>query len=79
MGAYNATDDPFYLNAARIVVDRVLERQTPDGGWDRQLVPGHCSDMPRHHGNAGFMVGVLMSGLKYYAEATDDQRVKIPS
>lgn len=76
MGAYNATNDPFYLNAAHIVVDRVLERQTPDGGWDRQLVPGHCEDMPRHHGNAGFMVGVLMSGLKYYAEATDDQRAK---
>jgi len=76
MGAYNATDDPFYLNAAHIVVDRVLERQTPDGGWDRQLVPGHCNDMPRHHGNAGFMVGILMSGLKYYAEATDDQRAK---
>jgi hypothetical protein len=76
MGAYNATNDPFYLNAARIIVDRVLERQTPDGGWERQLVPGHCTHSPRHHGNAGFMVGVLMSGLKYYAEASDDQRAK---
>lgn len=76
MGAYNATNDPFYLNAARIIVDRVLERQTPDGGWDRQLVPGHCTHTPRHHGNAGFMVGVLMSGLKYYAEATGDQRAR---
>ncbi len=76
MGAYNATGDPFYLNAARIIVDRVLERQTPDGGWGRQLVPGHCTHTPRHHGNAGFMVGVLMSGLKYYAEASGDQRAK---
>jgi hypothetical protein len=76
MGAYNATNDPFYLNAARIIVDRVLERQTPDGGWDRQLVPGHCTHTPRHHGNAGFMAGVLMSGLKYYAEASGDQRAK---
>jgi hypothetical protein len=76
MGAYNATADPFYLNAARIVVDRVLERQTPDGGWERQLVPGHCTHTPRHHGNAGFMVGVLMSGLKYYAEASGDGRAK---
>jgi hypothetical protein len=76
IGAYDATDDPFYLNAARIIVDRVLERQTPDGGWDRLLSPGHCEHNPAHHGNAGFMVGVLMSGLKYYAESTGEKRVK---
>jgi len=72
---YHATDDPFYLNAAHIVVERVLERQTPDGGWERQMAPGHCRDLPRHRGNAGFMVGVLMSGLKYYHEVTQDLRV----
>ncbi|GIW56451.1 MAG: hypothetical protein KatS3mg082_2855 [Nitrospiraceae bacterium] len=71
---YNATGDPFYLNAARIIVDRVFERQTPDGGWRRQLVPEHCECLPRHHGNAGFMVGILMTGLRYYWEATNDER-----
>jgi hypothetical protein len=76
MGAYDATGDPFYLNAARIIVDRVLERQTPDGGWRRMLVPGHCTHKPNHFGNAGFMVGVLMTGLKNYAEVTGDQRAK---
>jgi hypothetical protein len=76
IGAYDATDDPFYLNAARIIVDRVLERQTPDGGWDRLLTRGHCEHNPAHVGNAGFMVGVLMSGLKYYAESTGDKQVK---
>ncbi len=76
MAAYQATGDPFYLNAARIIVDRVLERQTPNGGWRRMLVPGHCRHQPNHHGNAGFMVGVLMSGLKNYAEITGDQRAK---
>lgn len=76
MAAYDATGDPFYLNAARIIVDRVLERQTPDGGWSRMLVPGHCRHKPNHHGNAGFMVGVLMTGLKNYAEVTGDQRAK---
>jgi hypothetical protein len=75
MAMYHATDDSFYLNAAHIVVERVLERQTPDGGWKRQMVPGHCHDLPRHRGNAGFMVGVLMSGLKYYHEVTKDPRV----
>jgi hypothetical protein len=74
MAAYNATNDPYYLNAAKIVVERVLERQTPDGGWQRQLVPGHCYCTPRHQGNAGFMVGVLLTGLKSYYEATGDER-----
>lgn len=75
MAMYQATSDPVYLNAAHIVVERVLERQTPDGGWQRQMMPGHCHDLPRHRGNAGFMVGVLMSGLKYYHEVTKDARV----
>jgi hypothetical protein len=75
MAMYHATGDPFHLNAARIIVERVLERQTPDGGWRRQMMPGHCRCLPRHRGNAGFMVGVLMSGLKYYHEVTKDPRV----
>jgi hypothetical protein len=76
MAMHNATGDRFYLNAAKIIVDRVLERQTSDGGWQRQLVPGHCNcPPPRHRGNAGFMVGVLMSGLKKYYDATADEHV----
>jgi exo-rhamnogalacturonan lyase-like protein len=74
MAAYNATNDPYYLNAAKMIVDRVLERQTPDGGWKRQMVPGHCYCTPRHQGNAGFMVGVLLTGLRRYYDATGDER-----
>jgi hypothetical protein len=74
MAMYNATGDPFYLNAARIIAERVFERQTSDGGWRRQLVPEHCQCLPRHHGNAGFMVGILLTGLRYYYEATGDER-----
>ena len=79
--AYHATGDPYYLNAARVVVERVLEAQDkaprplPDyqaagrkpfqqGGWSRMMVPGHCECEPRHRGNAGFMVAVLLSGLE---------------
>ncbi len=40
------------------------------------MVPGHCRYEPRHRGNAGFMVAVLLSGLKYYHDVTDDERVK---
>jgi hypothetical protein len=90
---YAATNDPYYLNAARVVVDRVLETQdkrprplpeyqaegrTPYqiGGWPRMMVPGHCRCEPRHRGNAGFMVAVLLSGLKYYHDVTQDPRVR---
>lgn len=82
MAAYRATGDPFYLNAARIIVARVLERQTPKamfntrgGGWRRMLVPGHCLCDPPHYGNAGFMVGVLLTGLKWYHLETGDPLV----
>ncbi|MCC6591301.1 MAG: hypothetical protein IT168_31740 [Bryobacterales bacterium] len=75
LAAYNATNDPYYLNAAKMIVERVLERQTPDGGWKRQMVPGHCFCTPRHQGNAGFMVGVLLTGLRHYYETTGDERV----
>ena len=87
MAMFNATNDRYYLNAARIIVERVLERQTPDqppieggrlnGGWTRMLVPGHCHcDPPRHMGNAGFMVGILLAGLKAYHQVTGDETVE---
>lgn len=82
MAAYRATADPFYLNAARIIVDRVLERQTPEpkfntrgGGWRRMMVPGHCLCEPSHYGNAGFMVGILLTGMKWYHLETGDPDV----
>ena len=74
--AYTATGRRVYLNAARIIVDRVLERQRPSGGWDRLMAGGHCNCYPpRHTGNAGFMVGILVAGLKRFYDATGDRRV----
>lgn len=46
------------------------------GGWSRMMVPGHCRCIPRHRGNAGFMVAVLLSGLKYFHDVTGDPAVK---
>ncbi len=87
MAMFNATNDRYYLNAAKIIVERVLERQTPveppieggrlNGGWTRMLVPGHCyCDPPRHIGNAGFMVGILLAGLKAFHQVTGDKAVE---
>jgi len=75
MAMYDATHNRFYLNAAKIIVERVLERQTPDGGWSKLLTGGHCSCLPRHHGNAGFMLAVMLTGLRRYEEATGDSRI----
>ncbi len=75
MAMYRATRDPFHLNACHLIMERVLERQTPDGGWRRQMVPGHCRHLPRHHGNAGFMISVLMTGMRWYHQETGDPRV----
>ena len=91
--AYASTCDPYYLNASRVIVDRVIETQDREprplpayqceegrthqvGGWSRMMVPGHCRCEPRHRGNAGFMVAVLLSGLKYYHDVAQDPRVK---
>lgn len=70
------TDDPRYLNAATILVDQVLERQNGEGGWVRLLQLGHCGCYPpRHRGEATFMVGILLAGLRRYYELTADERV----
>lgn len=76
IGAYQATGRRLFLNGARIIVERVLERQRPTGGWERLMVPGHCFHVPpRHMGNAGFMVGILTAALKRYHEETGDRAV----
>jgi hypothetical protein len=74
VAAYNATSDPYYLNFAHSVFERVLELQTEDGGWRRKLARGHCDCLPRHMGNVAFMMGILSSGLRMYYETTGDER-----
>jgi len=75
LAMYRATRDPYHLNAARIIMERVKEREMPEGGWTRQLMPGHCHCLPRHRGEAAFMAGVLLTSLKDYHEITGDQDV----
>lgn len=71
-----ALDDPDCLNAASIIVERVLERQEPAGGWMRNLGEPHCGcGYPRCRGEAGFMVGVLLSGMWRYHHLTGDHDV----
>jgi hypothetical protein len=65
-----------YTNAAAILVEKVLEKQEPGGGWVHNLSQAHCwCQPPRCRGEAGFMVGVLLSSLRRYHELTHDDRV----
>jgi hypothetical protein len=69
-------DDPRYLNAAAIIVERILAAQSPGGGWVRVLTASHGGTrLPRPRGEAGFMVGVLLSALRRYHDLTGDHRV----
>ena len=77
MSAYFATDDPYYLNAARLMVQAVRRRSEETGNrgfYNHRLPTGHCYCEKKHYGEAGFMLGVLMTGLKMYYDATLDER-----
>lgn len=80
MAAYLATDDLFYLNAARILLDAVHEKSlaTGDHGFHFHKLPtGHCncSDDRKHDGEAGFMLAVEMTAQRMFYEETGDKRV----
>lgn len=75
-GMATMTDDPRFLNAAELIVRKVMERQNEEGGWVHPLTASHCAcPPPRCYGEATFMVGVLLSGLKKYHEVTQDPKV----
>ena len=71
---YQATLDPYYLNAMRIVFDTAWAHRG-DGAWQETLHRGHCNCKDvRHHGGVGFMHAVLLSGLVRYHRASGDPR-----
>ena len=71
IAVYRATADPYYLNAARIILERVLERQTADGAW--KMYSFECT--PHSRWNSVFCVTLMMTGLKMLHEETGDPRV----
>jgi hypothetical protein len=73
----SAQNDPRCLNAAAVIVQRLREREDPDGGWVHVLTEAHCGcGYPRCRGEAGFMVGVLLSALTRFHLLTSDPDVK---
>lgn len=78
LGAYRFTGNPFYLNAARIMVERALQKQRPETGqWGHYI--GECrryGHFPPHWGTKPFMTGVLLHGLRTYDLIEPSEAVK---
>ncbi|MBC7288168.1 MAG: hypothetical protein H5T86_09030, partial [Armatimonadetes bacterium] len=71
MSGYEATSNPWYLNGARLMVDRMLQRQDPDTGrMGAHFLDGsECPHRPQHYGAKPFMTGVMLRGLRMYHQA----------
>ncbi|MDX9980088.1 MAG: hypothetical protein RBU25_08710, partial [Lentisphaeria bacterium] len=75
LGAYQATGDPFYLNGARLMVDRILDKQLPNGQWGHFI--WECRDEhPQPWGCKPFMTGVILHALSIYDRAQPSERVQ---
>jgi hypothetical protein len=80
IAAYETTVNPFYLNAARIYVQRVLETQSDiTGSWLLPQDPSECNHPRPHFGSKSFATGVLLYALMRYdlIEPRDDVRQSI--
>lgn len=66
--AYRFTSNPYYLNAARLIIQRVEERQDPEsGGWPHWPPLNETDNVPTYGGKA-FAVGVLSFGILRYLD-----------
>ena len=61
-GAYQMTSDPFYLDAARVMTTKILDKQRRNGQWGH-LIWEARDEVPRPWGCKPFMTGIIMHGL----------------
>jgi hypothetical protein len=77
VAAYEATGKPFYLNAARLYVEKILAKQdAAGGGWLLPQDRSECDHPPPHLGGKSFATGVLLYGLMRYDLAEARPEVK---
>ncbi len=77
--SYNFTNNPFYLNAAKIYYEVIAETQNPvTGCFDlrQDQTECDCPDKKEHRGGKAFAVGVLLHALARYYETSNDPKVK---
>jgi len=66
--AYRHTGNPYYLNAARLMIARCLERQDPaSGGWPHWPPLSETGGVPCFGGKA-FATGILSYGILRYLD-----------
>lgn len=76
IAAYEATGNPFFLNAARLYVDKIIAKQTARGDWNLRHGPPECLHQPPHPGGKAFATGVLLQGLVMFDAIAPSPEVK---
>lgn len=78
--AYELTCDPYYLNACRIILERVYVKQEVAGGTVQSLMmiePEYVEEYGRTcYSGKPFMIGILGNAIKYFYLLTGDERAK---
>lgn len=74
VNAYAFTGNPYYLNSARIMIERCLERQDPESGGWLHTPPIGETDNVRVRGGKAFAVGILSHGILRYLEHEPNDR-----
>lgn len=76
VAAYEATGNPFFLNAARLYVEKIVTKQTERGDWGLPHGPPECLHKPSHPGGKAFATGVLLNGLMMFDAVAPSREVK---
>ena len=76
VAAYEATGNPFFLNAARLYVEKITGKQTARGDWNLKHGPPECLHEPPHYGGKAFAAGVLLNGLMMFDATAPSAEVK---
>ncbi|NUQ02053.1 MAG: hypothetical protein HUU35_19570, partial [Armatimonadetes bacterium] len=75
--AHAFTGNPYYLNAARLMIERTLDRQDPaTGGWLHRP-PADEVDGEQVLGGKAFAVGILTHGILRYLEQEPESRPEV--
>ncbi len=77
VSAYEFSGNPFYLNAARIMVERCVQRHDPEhGGWPHTPPINETDGVPVRGGKA-FASGILTFGLLRYLDIEPRPRPEV--
>lgn len=80
ISAYEVTGNPFYLNAAHIYVEKILEKQdvAGNGGWNlpQDRSECDCPDVASHRGGKAFAAAELLHALSMYCLICPTPEVK---